>query len=272
MTGSGTNSWILGQGEVAVIDPGPDDPAHLAALLASLEPGEQVAAILVTHAHLDHSALVPRLASATGAPVFAFGRAGEGRSPLMQRLAAAGLEGGGEGVDHSFAPDHRLTDGQTLTIGPLTVEAIHTPGHMAGHMSFACEGLLFSGDHAMGWATSLVSPPEGDMGAYMAALDRLACRPWMRMLPGHGEPVAAPTERLLELIAHRRAREAQIRAELARAPGTAANLAARIYLDTPAALMPAAARNVLAHLIDLTERNLALAEGEITADTQFSQP
>jgi glyoxylase-like metal-dependent hydrolase (beta-lactamase superfamily II) len=175
-------------------------------------------------------------------------------------------------VDHSFAPDHRLTDGQTLTIGPLTVEAIHTPGHMAGHMSFACEGLLFSGDHAMGWATSLVSPPEGDMGAYMAALDRLACRPWMRMLPGHGEPVAAPTERLLELIAHRRAREAQIRAELARAPGTAANLAARIYLDTPAALMPAAARNVLAHLIDLTERNLALAEGEITADTQFSQP
>lgn len=272
MTGSGTNTWLLGEGQVAVIDPGPNDPAHLAAILSSLALGEEVAAILVTHAHLDHSALVPRLARETSAPVYAFGRAGEGRSALMQRLAAEGLQGGGEGVDPTFAPDHRLTDGQGLTLGQTEIEVIHTPGHMGEHLSFACDGLLFSGDHAMGWATSLVSPPDGDMGAYMASLDKLAARPWQRMLPGHGAPVEDPAHRLAELAAHRRGRDAQIRAELARAPGTAADLARRIYLDTPEALMPAAARNVLAHLIDLSARLLAEPEGEIRATTRFSAP
>ncbi len=272
MTGTGTNSWILGAGQVAVIDPGPDDPTHLAAILAALDPGEEVAAILVTHAHLDHTALVPRLRAETGAPVHAFGTAAEGRSPLMQRLADHGLQGGGEGVDARFAPDQRLADGQVLALGGLTVEALHTPGHMGGHLAFACEGLLFSGDHAMGWATSLVSPPDGDMGAYMTSLDRLAARSWQRMLPGHGDPVEEVASRLAALAAHRRQREAQVRAALEKAPGTAAALAARIYTDTPATLLPAAARNVLAHLIDLAERNLALPEGEITADTRFSRP
>lgn len=270
MTGTGTNSWLLGTGQVAVIDPGPDDPAHLAAILGALDPGEEIAAILVTHAHLDHTALVPRLAAATGAPVHGFGRATQGRSPLMQRLAQAGLQGGGEGVDAGFAPDQLLADGQVLSLGGLEIEAIHTPGHMGNHLAFACDGLLFSGDHAMGWATSLVSPPDGDMGAYMASLDRLAAREWRRMLPGHGAPVEDAAARLAELAAHRRQREAQVRAALGLAPGTAADLAARIYTETPAPLMPAAARNVLAHLIDLSERTLALPEGDITAQTRFS--
>ena len=270
MTGSGTNTWLLGRGQVAVIDPGPDDPAHLAAILGQLAPGEEVAAILVTHAHLDHTALVPRLAAATGAPVHAFGRAGDGRSPLMQRLAAEGLKGGGEGVDTAFAPDRLLADGDILSLGSLSVEVLHTPGHMGSHLAFACEEWLFSGDHAMGWASSLVSPPDGDMGAYMASLDRLAARTWAQMLPGHGDAVPEPGRRLAELASHRRTREAQVRAALAQAPGTAADLAARIYHDTPPALLPAASRNVLAHLIDLSERNLATPEGEITATTRFS--
>lgn len=218
MTGTGTNSWLLGQGQVAVIDPGPDDSAHLAALLDALGPGEEIAAILVTHAHLDHSAAVPRLAERTGAPVYAFGRAEDGRSPLMQRLAAEGLRGGGEGIDRRFTPDHRLIDGEGLTLGSMTIEAIHTPGHMGGHLAFALDDLLFSGDHAMGWASTLISPPDGDMGAYMASLEKLATRTWRQMLPGHGEPVENVAQRLAELAAHRRARESQIRTALSQAP------------------------------------------------------
>jgi len=271
MTGSGTNSYIVGRGQVAVIDPGPDDPAHLTALLATLSPGEEVAAILVTHAHLDHTALVPRLAALTGAAVHAFGRAGDGRSALMQRLADDGLSPGGEGVDLDFAPDHRLPDGACLTIGGLTIEAIHTPGHMGGHLSFACDGVLFSGDHAMGWASSLISPPDGDMGAYMASLEKLAQRPWQRMLPGHGDEVAAAAVRLEQLAAHRRQREAEVLAEVTRSPGTAAQIAARVYHDTPPALLPAATRNVLAHLVDLAERNLCTPQGPISAKTTFGR-
>lgn len=272
MTGTGTNSWLLGQGQVAVIDPGPDDSAHLAALLGALGPGEEIAAILVTHAHLDHSAAVPRLVARTGAPVYAFGGAKDGRSPLMQRLAAEGLRGGGEGIDSRFTPDHRLVDGEGLTLGSMTIEAIHTPGHMGGHLAFALDDLLFSGDHAMGWASTLISPPDGDMGAYMASLEKLATRTWRQMLPGHGEPVENTAQRLAELAAHRRARESQIRTALSQASGTATELAARLYTDVAPALIPAAARNVLAHLIDLSERNLAVPEGDITAQTRFATP
>lgn len=269
MTGSGTNSYIVGRGLVAVIDPGPDDPSHLAALLGALSPGEEVAAILVTHAHLDHTALVPRLASVTGAAVHAFGRAADGRSEVMERLVGEGLTSGGEGIDPAFAPDIVMHDGACLALGSMTIEALHTPGHMGGHLSFACDGVLFSGDHAMGWASSLISPPDGDMGAYMASLDKLAQRRWMRMLPGHGDAVEDPANRLADLIAHRRLREAEVLAELNHSAGTAAELAARIYRNTPPALLPAATRNVLAHLIDLAERNRSTPHGPISAKTRF---
>jgi glyoxylase-like metal-dependent hydrolase (beta-lactamase superfamily II) len=269
MTGTGTNSYLLGQGRVAVIDPGPADEKHLTALLAALAPGETVEAILVTHAHLDHSALAPRLAALTGAPVLAFGPATAGRSAQMRALAAAGLTGGGEGVDSTFTPDRLMSHGQTLAVGAHDIEVLHTPGHMGCHLAFACDGLLFSGDHAMGWATSLVSPPDGDMGAYMASLELLAGRAWHQMLPGHGEAVDDPARRLAELASHRRQREAAVLAALANGPADAAGLAARIYLDTPAALLPAATRNVLAHLIDLSTRNLASPEGSLTAQSLF---
>ena len=260
MTGPGTFTDIVGERVVAIIDPGPDIDSHLAAVLAALEPGEAVAAILVTHPHLDHSALAPRLAAATGAPVLAFGPAGHGRSALMQRLVAEGLQGGGEGVDRAFAPDRRLADGEVVAEASWSLRVLHTPGHMGGHLCFAWEDVLFSGDHVMGWAPSLVSPPEGDMGAYMTSLARLAEVPWRQMLPTHGAPIAAPAQRLKELTALRRKRETMILAALAAGPARLEALTAQVYGDLAPGLLPAAQRSALAHLIDLAQRNLVHAD------------
>lgn len=271
LTFRGTNSYLVGSGAVVVIDPGPAIPAHLDALLAALEPGERIAAILVTHAHLDHSPLARPLAEATGAPVHAAGSATEGRSAAMEALAASGLMGGGEGLDMDFAPDIRILGGASLDLAGLKIEVIATPGHLPGHLSFGFGDTVFTGDHVMGWATTLVSPPDGDMGAYMASLARLAARPAGRFLPGHGPAIDDPAARLAELVAHRRAREASILAALGAEPRTAADLARRVYTDTPPALLPAAMRNVLAHLIDLASRGQAQAHGPVGADTGFTR-
>ena len=269
MTFQGTNSYIIGRGEVAVIDPGPADPAHLAALLAALGPQERVSHIFVTHAHKDHSALAPALAAATGAPVLAFGDADAGRTALMDALARREGEGGGEGADRTFRPDLQLADGEVVTGSGWALRALHTPGHFGNHLCLGLGDLVFSGDHVMGWSTSVIAPPDGDMGAYMASLARLAAQAPARLLPGHGDPVDAPAVRIDELIAHRRAREAAILAALADGPATAEALARRIYLDTPAALIPAASRNVFAHLIDFFQRNLATAEGPVAFHAPF---
>src|SRR5690606_22452615 len=171
MTERGTNTYLLGEGAVSVIDPGPADPAHLAAIRAALAPGERIARIFVTHAHKDHSPLARPLAEATGAPVLAFGDARAGRSA---RMAALGDEvGGGEGVDAGFAPDEILRDGARIEAGGRLLEAVHTPGHFGNHLCFRWGSALFSGDHVMGWAPSLVSPPDGDLTDFMASLDRL---------------------------------------------------------------------------------------------------
>ena len=272
MTGPGTWTDIVGSGEVAVIDPGPALDSHLNAVLAALEPGERVAAILVTHAHLDHSGLAPALARATGAPVMAFGGAQDGRSPAMRRLVAAGLRSGGEGLDPAFAPDRRLADGEVVRGPDWALRALHTPGHLGGHLCFAWEEVLFSGDHAMGWAPSLVSPPDGDMGAYMTSLERLAQAEWRLMLPAHGDPVADPAARLAELAAHRRGREAQVAGALAAGPATLEEVTASVYRDIAPALLPAARRNALAHLIDLAERNLVRAIPFPGPDALWSRP
>lgn len=262
-TGSGTNTYLLGEDQLVIIDPGPDLPAHRTAILAALK-NRPVAAIIVTHAHLDHSGLARRLATLTGAEVLAFGGAGSGMSQQMQQLAAEGLTGG-EGSDLAFAPDRLLTDGQVLTLAGQEIQVIHTPGHMGSHVCLALGDTLLSGDHVMGWSTSLVSPPEGDMGAYMASLQKLAGRMWQRFLPGHGDPVEDPAARLSDLIAHRLTREGAILTQLAQGPASAAELAARIYATTPPALIPAATRNVLAHLIDLAARGqVRAAPGPLT--------
>jgi glyoxylase-like metal-dependent hydrolase (beta-lactamase superfamily II) len=265
MTGPGTNTYLIGEGpDVLLLDPGPDVGSHLAAVLAALGPDEAVAGIIVTHAHRDHSEAAPRLAAATGAPVLAFGRATDGRSAAMQRLAEAGLVSGGEGVDTGFAPDRLLADGETLPSGSGNLRVLHTPGHMGGHICLGFGDILFSGDHAMGWSTSLVSPPDGDMRDYMASLDRLQQQRWSLMLPGHGEAVMAVADRLEALARHRRQREAEILTALETRPLTLSMLTRKIYADLPRALLPAARRNTLAHVIDLAERK------EITGDDFLS--
>lgn len=259
MTFRGTNSYLLGEGDVTLIDPGPDDAAHLAALIAALSPGERIVRILVTHSHRDHSALAPALSAATGAPVMAFGDSSAGRSAAMAALLAAEGESG-EGRDAGFRPDETLPHGARIDTAAGVVEALHTPGHFGNHLSFRLGDIVFSGDLAMGWSTSIVSPPDGDMGEYMASLRLLeGLRPAM-LLPGHGAPVAPAMERLAWLAAHRRAREAQIVAALASGPQTVPQLTRAVYADTAEILLPAAARNVLAHLLDLRQRGVAIRD------------
>jgi len=269
MTGTGTNTYLLGRDAVVVIDPGPDLAPHRTAILTAI--GEaRVAAILVTHCHLDHSALARPLADATGARVLAFGPAGSGRSDRMTRLAAAGLAGGGEGFDLRFVPDRRLRHAEVLTLGDLTIEVLHLPGHTGCHLGFAVGDRLFAGDHVMGWSTSLVSPPDGDMGDYVASLRALAARRWSVIYPGHGTAVTDPAARLAALLAHRASREAEILAALRGGPASATQLSRQIYTTTPPALLPAASRNVLAHLIDLWDRDRVAAPTPFDPNGRFT--
>ncbi len=275
MTFRGTNTYLLGtgipgKGALAVIDPGPDDDGHLQAILDAVGPSQSISHILVTHAHVDHSPLAGPLSEATGAPVLAFGTAEAGRSDVMTALAAQGLAGGGEGVDTGFAPDITLRDGEEIAGDGWSLTALHTPGHMGNHLSFAWGDTLFCGDLVMGWASSLVSPPDGDLTDFMASCRRLLAMPWRVFHPGHGAPIADPATRLDWLIDHRAAREAQVIAALAAGPATARALAARVYTDTPPALLPAAARNVFAHLVDLYGKKRVAPEGPLSADTAFA--
>jgi glyoxylase-like metal-dependent hydrolase (beta-lactamase superfamily II) len=258
MTLDGTNSYVLGHRDVAVIDPGPAIAAHLDALEAAVA-GRPVRAVIVTHAHLDHSPAAHVLAARLGAPVLAFGRAEDGRSPTMQALA--GSVEGGEGVDGAFAPDRRLDDGDVVAGEGWTLRALHTPGHMACHLSLHWleRSETFTGDTVMGWASTLISPPDGDLGQFMASLGRLEALDARRFHAGHGAPIAEPAARCRALRLHRLGREAAICAAL-HGPRRIPELVAEIYADTPPALLGAAARNVLAHLIHLAETGRAVAD------------
>lgn len=266
LTGPGTNSFLIGTAEVAVIDPGPDDPAHLEAIIA--EARGAISHIFVTHAHRDHSAGAARLSRMTGAPILAFGDALAGRSPVMQRLAEQGLAGGGEGLDADFRPDRLLGDGETVSTRDWDLTAVHTPGHAGGHLSFLWDRTLFCGDIVMAWSSTIISPPDGDLADYMRSLDRIAGLAPARLLPAHGDPVKLPGARLAELAAHRRERTAQILAALRDMPDDAEGLARRIY-DVPPHLMASAARNVLAHLVALTTLGAVCPAGDLGIASRF---
>lgn len=256
----GTNSYIVGHGDVAVIDPGPDDPAHIEAILRATE-GERIRHIIITHTHRDHSPGAARLKARTGATLL-----GEGPHRLSRPLATGELNMLDASGDMDFVPDHALVHDERIDGGNWALTSIATPGHAANHLAFALEGtpLLFSGDHVMKWATTIVAPPDGAMADYMASLDRLAERPETIYLPGHGGPVEDAPAFVRGLKAHRRMREAAIVDRIGRGDRTIADIVAAIYRDTPRALHGAAALSVFAHLEDLVARERLRAPEGVT--------
>jgi glyoxylase-like metal-dependent hydrolase (beta-lactamase superfamily II) len=250
----GTGTYILGRGQVAIVDPGPDLAEHVDALLDAVR-GETVSHILVTHTHTDHSPAVTAVQAATGAPSYAFGPHG-----------ARPEDGASEsGADYDFTPDHVVGDGDVITGNGWSVEALHTPGHCSNHLCFRLreEDALFCGDHVMGWSTSIVSPPDGDMAAYMASLEKVGKFGASRYFPTHGAPIEDPEPYVKALLAHRHEREAQIMAELASGPATITEMVPRMYAAVDPKLYPAAARSVLAHLIHMVETGRVKVDGDV---------
>lgn len=270
MTYWGTNTYLLGHREIAVIDPGPADPSHLQAIIEALEADQRISHIFVTHSHLDHSRLAAQLSEISGAPVLAFGDSKAGRSTVMKRLARAGLADAGEGVETDFQPDIYLRDGAETESNEWKIVAHWTPGHLGNHMCYQCSDTIFCGDLVMGWASSLVAPPDGDLTDFMTSCHRLRRLAPRVLHAGHGAPIEDPQERIDWLIRHRLTREAAILDVLKSGPATAEILTRRIYIDTPASLLPAAQRNVLAHLIDLYGKNHVVPDGTLTAASCFA--
>ena len=252
-TYTGTETYIVGRGEVAVIDPGPDLPDHVAAILAATE-GERVSAIMCTHTHRDHSPASRTLKAATGAPIISC-------APLT-------LDDDGPRADAAFDADYRpdrvLADGELVSGPGWTLEAVATPGHTSNHLCFALREskALFSGDHIMGWSTTVVSPPDGDMADYMASLDRLLGRDDRIYYPAHGDPVQEPQRFVRAVAAHRRQRERQILDLLEQEAQPIPAMVGRMYRGIDPRLHGAAGRSVLAHLIDLEARDRVWRDGD----------
>jgi glyoxylase-like metal-dependent hydrolase (beta-lactamase superfamily II) len=251
----GTNTYLVGRKTLAIIDPGPDDDGHLNALVEAVG-GRPVSHILVSHTHRDHSPLAARLATITGATVCAEG-------PHRAARPASGVSLQESEADTGFQPDLRLVDGQRIEGDGWAVSAVLTPGHAANHAAFALEGtgILFSGDHVMGWSTTIVAPPDGSMSDYMASLDKLIDRDDRLLLPGHGGPIEHPRDYMRDLKEHRLARERAILDRLRLGDRSIAELVKAIYRDTPPSLHAAAGLSVLAHLEDLVERGLVETDG-----------
>ena len=252
-TYTGTGTYIVGHGTVAVVDPGPDDPAHIAALLAAVG-GETVSHIVVTHTHRDHSPAAPAVKAATGAAIV-------GCAPLVLDDLGPRADAG---FDATYAPDAVLGDGERVTGPGWTLTAVHTPGHTSNHLCFAlaAERALFSGDHVMGWSTTVVAPPDGDMAAYVASLRRLLDRDDTVYYPTHGAPVTEPQRFVRGLITHRKQRENQILTRLGDGAATVPAMVAAMYASVDPRLHPAAGLSVTAHLIDLRDRGIVTPQGD----------
>ena len=270
MTFWGTNTYILGTNELAIIDPGPAVQSHFDAIMSSLNKNQSITHILITHSHIDHSPLAKQLSEKTSAPILAFGESSSGKSTIMTNLK--NLDGG-EGIDYDFKPDVTLNDNQILKNKEWCIKSLHTPGHMGNHLCFSWEGesILFSGDLVMGWATSMVSPPDGDLTDFMNSIKSLQLRsPDKLFFPGHGAPIENPSLRLQELYEHRKKREGEILSALETGLATISEITESVYADLDKRLITAAKRNVLAHLIDLTSRKICEVSKEITTNSRFT--
>jgi glyoxylase-like metal-dependent hydrolase (beta-lactamase superfamily II) len=257
-TFKGTGVYIVGKTDVAVIDPGPIIPEHLDALKRALD-GKRVTHILVTHTHNDHSPAAQPLKEWTGAKTYAYGPHGSGKAEDGVKVE--------EGGDMAFLPDVRVKDGDVIEGNVFTFECVYTPGHTSNHMCFALreEKALFTGDHIMGWSTTVVTPPDGDMAQYMASVRKLLARDDEILYPTHGAPVTDPKPFLEAYLDHRLDRERQILACIKEGVATIPEMVARMYVDVDKRLHPAASRSVLAHLIQLTnEGRVTLNDGRYT--------
>ncbi len=264
MTFKGTNTYILGTRTLAIIDPGPEDAEHCAAIVRAVA-GRPVSHIVLTHAHGDHSDGLPGLAEAIKAPLAAYGY--EPRADRRQRTAPDGRE---IGVT-SIRPDIVVRDRDTIAGDGWKLEALFTPGHAPDHLSFALEGtgILFSGDHVMAWNTSVVAPPEGRMSDYLASLERLRGRGDTLYLPGHGGKLAEPERMVRGYLIHRRMREDSILTAIRERPRSIADIVGLIYPGLEQRLIRAASLSVQAHVEHLVERNLVHADGPLTSDRQI---
>jgi glyoxylase-like metal-dependent hydrolase (beta-lactamase superfamily II) len=250
-TYTGTQSYLIGEREVAMIDPGPDLPEHIEALEKAIG-GRPVAAIMCTHTHRDHSPAARPLADATGAPIIG--------------CAALALETVGPRADASFdgdySPDLVLEDADSVTVDGRPIVAVATPGHTSNHLCFAYEGALFTGDHVMGWSTTVVVPPDGDMAEYLRSLEKLRGRDDRIYYPAHGAPVSNPQQYVRSLIGHRMQRERQIVRLISEQPRAIPDIVANAYPGLDPQLVPAAGGSVFAHLVDLEKRGLVTRIGD----------
>lgn len=261
-TGPGTGTYVVGHGQVAVIDPGPLDQEHIKRLLAGLA-GETVSHILITHTHIDHSPGAGPLQRATGAPTYGFGRHGE--------LTGGALGGG----DAEFTPDIRLRTGESVSGADWSLEAMHTPGHCSNHLCYALaqEKALFAGDQVMGWSTTVISPPDGNMTQYMAALAGMKQRTDTGLdsiyWPTHGAAIRDPGGRLAELIEHRERRRSRILERMAAGDETIPAIVKAIYILPHKSLVPAAARSVLSQMLELIEEGVVEVDGTPTVEARY---
>lgn len=262
-TFKGTGTYIVGQGEVAVIDPGPDMPDHLNAILKAVK-GERVSHILITHHHADHSPLAGPLKAATGATIYGCAVTGHEAEDTGEVKMEAGH-------DHDFRPDVSLCGGGEVAGAGWTMDAIPTPGHTSNHLCYGLreENALFSGDHIMGWSTTVITPPDGDMTDYLQSLQTIRDRQFTTLWPTHGPPIREVTPFIDAYIAHRHDRADQILKALAAGPSRISDLVPRLYADVDSRLWPAAARSMLAAMIYLTRQGKLKAHGPLGPETEY---
>ena len=260
----GTGTYILGTGNVAVIDPGPADPKHIQALVDGL-PGETISHLLVTHTHMDHSPGCALLRNHTDAPTYAYGAHGAGK--LEEGVPVE------EGGDMEFQPDQQVRAGDVIEGGDWSVECVYTPGHTSNHVCFQLreQKALFTGDHVMGWSTTVISPPDGDMADYMASLRVLSVRDDEIYYPTHGAPIKRPQKYVRGILVHRKLREAQILDCLDQGLSKIPEMVTRMYKGLDPRLTGAAGRSIFSHIIDLTERGIVVSNGVLDMNSEYNR-